>query len=257
MTRIKHLESKFSIASYELIKTCEADELRFYLWLKLWAINKHEAFPSRKTIAKELGYSSPRAVARFISRLETLGRLKVTRKGNQNNLYDITAYDLLSLRSVVEDVEESRGGNDFRDTTIMTSETLPIMTLESPELKEIKTNRKKTISVRESNSGEESQGIPKEIDGKTIQKLIALFEVVNPSYKLLFPQISQRSAISRLVLQHGEETVQRWIEALPQVIMRPFAPRITTPCELERGLGKLLAFVAQEKSKLNAIFTIS
>ena len=94
MPRIKHLEEKFSIASYNLIKECSANELRFYLWLKLWAINKNSAWPSIKTICEDLGMSKPTLI-RLIQEMEESGRLKITRKHRNNNVYDITFYDNL------------------------------------------------------------------------------------------------------------------------------------------------------------------
>lgn len=90
--RIKHLESKFSLASYELICACDGDELRFYLWLKLWAINKKSAWPSLGTITESLGMSRP-ALIRLIKSMEKKGRLIVSRKHRKNNIYDITWYD--------------------------------------------------------------------------------------------------------------------------------------------------------------------
>lgn len=79
---------------------------------------------------------------------------------------------------------------------------------------------------------------------------IELFKAVNPSYEQLFKNKTQRGAIERLVRKHGEEKLANTIKALPQIINRPFAPRITTPLELERDLGKLLAFYNQEKGKV-------
>lgn len=95
METIKHLESKFSIASYELIKTCHPLELKFYLWLKLWAINKHEAWPGYTTICEEIGITRATLVS-LIEKMEKVGRLKVTRNAGANNVYDITNYDLLA-----------------------------------------------------------------------------------------------------------------------------------------------------------------
>ncbi len=92
MNKIKHLEYKFSIASNELISACEDDELRFYLWLKLWAIKKHNAFPSMITICSALNKSKPTIIA-LIKRMEDKNRLKVSRMHRKNNIYDITWYD--------------------------------------------------------------------------------------------------------------------------------------------------------------------
>ncbi len=94
MPRIKHLEEKFSIASYNLIKECSANELRFYLWLKLWAINKNSAWPSLKTICEDLGMAKWTLI-RLIQEMEESGRLKIIRKHRNNNVYDITYYDNL------------------------------------------------------------------------------------------------------------------------------------------------------------------
>lgn len=99
MDTIKHLEAKFSIASYELIKQCEAWELRFYLWLKLWAINKSSAWPSQPTISAELGYSD-RQIRRMVETMEASGRLKVLRTPGRNNVYDITFYDRLVVTNM-------------------------------------------------------------------------------------------------------------------------------------------------------------
>jgi len=96
MPKIKHLESKFSIASYDLIKQCDGAELRLYLWLKLWAINKHEAFPSLQTIEDDLQISR-KTIIKKLKEMEKSGRLKVSRTHRQNNVYDITAYDEMIL----------------------------------------------------------------------------------------------------------------------------------------------------------------
>jgi len=76
MSKIVHLDGRFSIASYDLIKQCDALELRFYLWLKLWAIdqNKHCAWPSYATICTELDIDATTLV-RLIKKMETKKRL--------------------------------------------------------------------------------------------------------------------------------------------------------------------------------------
>lgn len=95
MKTIRHLENKFSVASYALICKCDGDELRFYLWLKLWAINNHSAWPSYKTITEDLEISE-RTLPRLLERMEKAGRLKIERKHRTNNVYDITWYDRLA-----------------------------------------------------------------------------------------------------------------------------------------------------------------
>ena len=53
-----------------------------------------------------------------------------------------------------------------------------------------------------------------------------------------------------MVKKYGEEKIIAIIEALPNIINKPYAPRITTPYELEKDLGKLIVFFNQEKGKV-------
>ena len=85
--------------------------------------------------------------------------------------------------------------------------------------------------------------------GKEFNDLLYLFKPVNPSYERLFPNKSQRASLERLVEKHGVEKITNVIKCLPEAISKPYAPRITTPCQLEQKLGDLIAFLNQEKMK--------
>lgn len=93
--------------------------------------------------------------------------------------------------------------------------------------------------------------ISNEIAWNTIKDLINLFESVNPTYETFFKNTTQQSALKRLVKKFGKEKIAATIQVLPQIINKPYAPKITTPLELERDLGKLIAFVNQEKGRQN------
>lgn len=102
MDKIKHLENKYSVARYDLIRGCQGDEMRFYLYLKLYAINKHEAFPTYKTIKEDLSWSKGK-ISKLIKKMVGLRHLKIGKKeaktkgGKQLvNIYDITWYDKLN-----------------------------------------------------------------------------------------------------------------------------------------------------------------
>lgn len=85
--------------------------------------------------------------------------------------------------------------------------------------------------------------------GKDIQELIDLFKHINPTYERFFKNTTQRAAISRLLVQFGREKLEQIIRALPKTNAERYAPTITTPYELERDLGRLVAyFKRQEKS---------
>lgn len=81
--------------------------------------------------------------------------------------------------------------------------------------------------------------------------LIGLFKEVNPSYKRLYPQKGQREALERMVAEHGKDKVEQVIKSLSLVINKPYAPIITTPYELEKKLGALIAFLQKEHVAIN------
>ncbi len=83
--------------------------------------------------------------------------------------------------------------------------------------------------------------------GAEINRLIALFEPVNPSYKRLYSNKTQRAALNRMVTEHGIERIEQAIRSLPLVVGKQFAPTITTPLELEKGMGRLIAYLKKEQ----------
>jgi len=93
--------------------------------------------------------------------------------------------------------------------------------------------------------------IQKIITKDNINRIIPYFEKVNPSYKRIFSNTSQRASLQRLVSQYGEERIKNLLYQLPSIIQRPYAPRITTPYELESKMGQLIAFMKQESIKIN------
>ena len=81
--------------------------------------------------------------------------------------------------------------------------------------------------------------------------LIGLFEKVNPSYKRLYANKTQRSALERMIKEHGEERLQEIIGKLPDIVTKPYAPKITTPVQLERDFGKLIIYIKQNQTSNN------
>ena len=122
MDKTKHLENKYALARFSIIKLCDSDELRWYLYVKLYAINKSSAFPSFKSFARDLGWSKYTTI-RIIKKMEKKKRLKVPRRIGRNNVYDITWYDKKN------DMESSRetlttSGRETSTTTSRETSTL-------------------------------------------------------------------------------------------------------------------------------------
>lgn len=91
---------------------------------------------------------------------------------------------------------------------------------------------------------ERSSGVPPQ----EVQQLIGLFKSVNPSYERLFANKTERGSAGRLISKFGLKKMVDTLTELPRIIILPYAPRITTPYELEKNLGKLITFVEQNKS---------
>lgn len=84
-----------------------------------------------------------------------------------------------------------------------------------------------------------------------INSLIKLFEPVNPTYETLYKNKTQRSAIEALVKKFGEEKIRNTLIALPKIVIKKYAPQITTPLQLRDKLGSLCIFVAQNQDIKN------
>lgn len=104
-------------------------------------------------------------------------------------------------------------------------------------------------------SSEDSPAEPKKVN--EVNLIIAEFESVNPSFARLFPNKAQRSATDRLIMIHGFERLKKLVGDLKNVICLPYAPKITTPIELENNLGKLIAFMKQQKQPKKKLTFIS
>lgn len=85
------------------------------------------------------------------------------------------------------------------------------------------------------------------VDQKVLAEVIDEFKVVNPTHSRLFGMPPQRAATARLMKQFGTEKLVSMIRYLPKSNSSRYAPTITTPAQLERDLGKLVAWAQKEK----------
>lgn len=127
-----------------------------------------------------------------------------------------------------------------KDRTYMLNDGL------TPVKQALRQNRIEQDRIGE-NSIEES-----DVPSPELPQFIDLFKNVNPSYGRLFNNKTERAAAERLLKQHTYEKLEPLMNALPGIISQPYAPRITTPWELEKSFGKLILFVEQEKNKKTA-----
>lgn len=92
------------------------------------------------------------------------------------------------------------------------------------------------------------EGNPDGLQGSQWNELIDSFKDINPSYLDFYSNRTERAALEAMAKQWTYDKLLRTIQHLPKVIIKPYAPKITKPSELRRDIGKLLAFLAQEKS---------
>jgi phage replication O-like protein O len=105
------------------------------------------------------------------------------------------------------------------------------------------TNKRK----KETNTKETSKALA--LPGDQINQLIDLFEPLNPVFEELYRNTTERAAIDWMASKWGVEKLANMIEALPSIVTKPYAPKITKPTELKREIPKLLIFIKQEEGK--------
>lgn len=83
--------------------------------------------------------------------------------------------------------------------------------------------------------------------GAVVNLLIGEFEPINPSFRRLYKNKTQRSAIENLLKQYDFTKLQGIIRFLQKTNGKRYAPTITTPCQLEERLGALIAYCDKAK----------
>lgn len=122
-------------------------------------------------------------------------------------------------------------------------------------------SNKEAEVIKSSNKEKSRAKAPQGLTALEFQNLIDNFKPINPLYLDFYRNTTQRKALESIAKQITYEKLLNTILALPDIVSRPFAPKITTPVELKRDLGKLVLFVKQEgmrfSKKTNAIATIT
>lgn len=79
--------------------------------------------------------------------------------------------------------------------------------------------------------------------------LIDAFAPINPLFTNFYRNTTERKALLELVEKFGFDKVETMIKALPEIVSKPYAPKITKPSELRRDIGRLVVFVKQSGEK--------
>jgi len=116
-------------------------------------------------------------------------------------------------------------------------------------------SRDDKLSSVEGHTKEKKENIQKKLIQKkdiatdvALNPLITLFKGVNPNYDRLYANKTERDALQRQVDKFSYKRIENLLNQLPEIVARPFSPRITKPTELERKMGQLIIFLNQGKN---------
>lgn len=197
-----------------------------YLSLCRHSDKDQKSFPSRERIAEQHGISV-RQVARAMQSLKEWNLIKVERIGKKaNNRYWLVDKSEWT-DSPFSDVPHSPVHRDSQSCHIGTDS--PVHSKD--------THKKDT----------HSKELAEQSSAGQVNPFIEKFKPVNPSYKRLFANKTQRSALQRLIDEIDPDKLGRIIDYLPKTNSKPYAPTITTPLQLEEKMGQLMAFVQKER----------
>lgn len=233
----KELKPDFLIIPYQLfeidgLEKLDRDVYAVVYWYE--HLKDGECRAANTSIAR-ICRAEPRSVQNSLNRLEMCGCISREYKDatKRNRLRIITHIAYKNVRTT-EDTRKTSEPQRIRVRTTEDTASEPQMTIDS--------NSKKGIKESIHTAAQSAAG-----DGAMMNKLIEGFREVNPSYTRLYAIKPQRAALGRLVEQHGMEKVQAMIAYLPQSNAARYAPTITSPYDLEKNLGKLIAWAQKQR----------
>jgi hypothetical protein len=212
-----------------------------YISLCRHADNKTQTcFPSMETMATENGINA-KSVSRSIKKLVEWNIINVQEdydkknKKRKNNIYTLLAKS--EWKQKPQDIKSD-------GSTHQTYSPKPQDKLDESHQTPVPSNNTHINNTHITIAGQSPAGI---------NELIDLFKGVNPMYTDFFRNTTERKAIEHVVSKLGFEKTKNLLIALPEIVSKKFAPKITKPTELKRDLGKLVLFFKQESQSKNKI----
>jgi len=237
----------FTIIPNYIANHSSANDQALYFQMKRYAGEKGKCFASEKLL---------------------LDKLKIGRKSLKNSIQYLLDHKWISL--VGEKRIETAGGKQARKVYIvndiwhMNNEYYKGVAERTPLKdkgvfqrtsrgvpKNIKgvlsgTTKKNNIQEEQYNNILQSE-IAEDKQPNQINQLIEKFKPINPSFKRLYPNKSQRSALDRMIKEHGFDKLSGLLDVLPEIVTQKYAPTVTTPITLENKLGDLMLFINKNK----------
>lgn len=221
---MKKITNQFWAMPKEIMEIKELSLEARIVYSILWtrANGDNVAWPGQKYIAEILGVGE-RSVRRYLDELKNYGLIEVERQGlKKTNRYFLTG----------------QVGRSGADTAVRSRADTAVLSIVREEKKEKRSNTSNDTVVA---------GHP---DSKFIVEIFDIFRAVNPAVSRMYGNKAQRGSITRLSDRYGPDTVLRATKAAVSILGRDrFAPKITTPYELETNWAKLVAYFKTETNK--------
>jgi len=166
-----------------------------------------------------------RSIVRALKSLESYGFIK-SEKTRYKGRQGITKYSVIFENTECQKKNQDCSQKENQTECQKEKETIP--------------NKKTIPNINNSNA---SVAVKKP---NLINPLIDYFKIINPSYKKFFSNKTQRSAVERLLKQHGVDKVKAMIDFSAQIRGERYAPVITTPLQLEDKLAQLINYKLKE-----------
>lgn len=231
----------FTIIPNYITNHSTANDQALYLQMKKHAGENGRCFATEKTMMKKLGigkksydkslnYLIKRGWITYVGM--TRGKTRPIKTYKVNNIWKINNehYNKIGSESTLSKDKSQKKGDKSQKQHKISSES-------NVEEEPVLTRTNNNITYVD----EQQKGV--------IDSLINKFRDVNPSYKKLFSNKTERAAMERMVKEHGEDKVSQIIDVLPQTNQEKYAPVISTPYQLENKMGNLIAFLKREKGQ--------
>lgn len=222
-------------------KLCGTNATLVYLCLCRHADRHQESFPSIEGMAEKLDISRD-SVMRGIKSLidwNIISKVRERRKDATwlNNRYVLIDKSVWKPKPNTQ-VADSNMDNQVANDGVAKSQIEPI---------QVAVSDTKDTHTKVTHYKEATQSVA------GMNELIDLFKGVNPMYTDFFKNTTERKAIEHVVSKLGFEKTKNLLVALPEIVSKKFAPKITKPTELKRDLGKLVLFFKQESQYKNKV----
>jgi len=227
----------------QLLDILTPTEAIIYGFINFYTSSGQNRFYFTNDQLSKITRSNPDTVSRAISKLEKLKLIKTHRKVKAGG-------------GQIRFIE----GQNVESDLIKTTSNAPTNPT-SPTLQKLQTNNNKINKnkIKENNRSiliSKNEFLPDNLsiqENNQTNEILNLFKSVNPSYQRLFSNITERKSLERLIDKYGKEKIINIVTKLPDIITQPFAPRITTPYQLEKKLGDLIIFIKQSSNKPNKL----